>query len=320
MPMTHERQKTGFVETKEYKRFQEFCNDCRRNRYIGLCYGPPGIGKTLSARRYTLWDEIDVLPYSANSETRVSDNVLRANTIFYTAPVSNTPGIISKDLNRWRERLRVLSRSAKELMESTEVLLEDARRREQKEKEQFFGREDFRISSSFWDFPRSEPTVRQIVCGRYAKHQHIRDPTELIVIDEADRLKIQSLEQVRNIFDNDRIGLVLIGMPGLEKQLARYPQLYSRIGFVHEYGLLSSETTRALLHDTWLPDDIVLPDTAFTDEEGIAAIIRITQGNFRRLFMLLMQIARIMELNSEESVVTLEVVTAARAGLVIGLD
>jgi len=113
----------------------------------------------------------------------------------------------------------------------------------------------------------------------------------LIIVDEADRLKIQSLEQLRHIFDRGGIGLVLIGMPSLEKQLARYPQLYSRIGFIHEYGLLSTETARSLLHDRWLPADIKLPEKAFADEEGIAAIIRIAQGNFRRLFMLLMQIA-----------------------------
>jgi DNA transposition AAA+ family ATPase len=125
-----------------------------------------------------------------------------------------------------------------------------------------------------------------------------------------------SLEQVRAIFDAQEIGLILIGMPGLEKRLARYPQFYSRIGFVHEFRPLGAPEVRRLLEQHWAPTSVKLPEKPL-DPEAVAVIIRVTGGNFRLLNRLLTQIQRILEINTLKEV-TKAVVEAARESLVIG--
>jgi DNA transposition AAA+ family ATPase len=139
----------------------------------------------------------------------------------------------------------------------------------------------------------------------------------LVIIDEADRLKVSALEQVRDIFDKGGIGVVFIGMPGIEKRLSRYPQLYSRVGFVHAFRPLSAAQVRKLLQQKWVPSGVELPEEGVADEEALAAIIRVTGGNFRLLHRLLTQIARLVEINALQTV-TSEVVEAARESLVIG--
>lgn len=60
------------------------------------------------------------------------------------------------------------------------------------------------------------------------------------------------------------------------------------------------------------PDD-------FTDAQAIAAIERITRGNFRLLERLLPQIQRVLRIN-ELDVITNDVIEAARSTLVIGIS
>lgn len=201
-----------FIITQEYRRFAEFCKACRKERYIGLCYGPAGVGKTMSANHYAGWDSV----------------------------------------------------------------------------------------------------FKQIGLAY----------VELLIIDEAERLQARSLEQIREIYDShysiydglQRMGVIFIGMPGIEKRLIRFPQLYSRIGFAHVFRPLQHEEIESIIQTNC---KVTVNASDIMDQEAIAAMTRITNGNFRLINRLLRQSIRVMQVNGLPFI-SKEVVEAARECLVIG--
>jgi hypothetical protein len=224
---------SDFVVTHEHQRFAEFCDACRRYRYIGLCYGSPGVGKSLSAQHYANWFHLQA--YEPSTMTSVADfaTVAGSTTVFYTPDVVNAPRRIAQDIDIQRPQLRMLA---------VEAWLQEQRVQYQVRKQEEALMPPQRIASP----RRQNGNVVHIyeaatlpeadIAKTYAQQRAtMPDPTDLIIIDEADRLKTASLEQMRDIFDQSELGLVLIGMPGLEKRLSRYPQLYSRVGFVHAF-------------------------------------------------------------------------------------
>ena len=106
-------------------------------------------------------------------------------------------------------------------------------------------------------------------------------------------------------------------MPGFERRLARYPQLYSRIGFVHQYRPLDPED----IHPSWLTTGATSgsPSTPRneTDANAVLTIVRITRGNFRLIERLMTQVLRVMDINHLDTI-TPDVIEAARETLVIG--
>lgn len=232
------------------------------------------------------------------------------DTVFYTPDVVNAPGNISSGIRFARDTLRDLARRPLRL--ESEQRLEDIRLRDEEHHAELLTKHDWLREP----FPEPRPTYGEVAREYGIKDARIADPTTLILIDEADRLRMASLEQVRAIFDASEVGIVLIGMPGLEKRLARYAQFYSRIGFVHEFRPLGTAEIRRLLAQRWTPAGVNLPGQPWA-EEAIAAIVRISGGNFRLLNRLLTQMERILEINSLQDV-TKEVVEAARESLVIG--
>jgi DNA transposition AAA+ family ATPase len=303
----------AFVETREYRRFREFCDACRRYRYIGLCYGPPGVGKTLSARHYADWARVaSADPYAGRAAFR-SDEVPGNGCILYTAAVVNSPRRIEDDIARLRRKLRDLLLQAVRGEAGPAIAV--ARRALERERDRPFVCQDW-LTGKPERLRRAEAAASEAVDDLAARSRGVVDPTELMLVDEVDRLKMSGLEQLRALFDDGGIGLVLIGMPGLERRLTRYAQLYSRIGFVHEFRPLGAAEVRTLLSG-WRPPGVSLPEDLLADAEGVATIIRITGGNFRLLDRLLTQVGRILALTGLGAV-TRDVVEAAREVLVIG--
>jgi DNA transposition AAA+ family ATPase len=310
---------SDFVVTTEHRRFAEFCDACRRYRYIGLCYGSPGVGKTLSARRYANWANIEGSLPARDASTEALTALLESQTVFYTPPVVNTPAQVERDIRGLRSHLRAILVEDRERVQRAHLddLRQQEREAEEERQRRLFTEFDWYADPPPEGLKKPESRWVPLSIAYFHESQKIADPTTLVIIDEADRLKVSALEQVRDIFDKGGIGVVFIGMPGIEKRLSRCPQLYSRVGFVHAFRPLSAAHVRKRLQQKWVPSGVELPEEGVADEEALAAIIRVTGGNFRLLHRLITQIARFVEINALQTV-TREVVEAARESLVIG--
>ncbi len=175
------------------------------------------------------------------------------DTVLYTTEVVNTPARVQFEIRTTRERLkevalRPIQQKATETLDAIRVR-DEARRAEIMNKP----------GCSPCDRPAVDPTYFQTFERFQALKRAVPDPTTLILVDEADRLHMNSLEAIRSIFDDGGIGMVLIGMPGIEKRVARFPQFYSRIGFVHEFRPLDEAQMTNLLNERWLPAGVRLP-------------------------------------------------------------
>ncbi len=258
-----------FLATREHARFVEFAEACSHYRYIGVCHGRPGVGKTRSAREFSAFPDLQKYGALREISAPFGEQIARCRAVFSTIAVSNTPKTLDMGLG-----INVTKMGCARLTVaagSPEGVTFDAAR---------------------------------IACP-------------LVIIDEADRLSIKSLEHLRDLSDRQGFGLILMGMPGLEKRLARYAQLYSRIGFVHEFKQLTETEMRLLLATHASDFGITFDATQLDAIEAQAAVIRITRGNFRLMERLFAQMKRIMTLNRVEAV-SADIVQAARDCLVIG--
>jgi DNA transposition AAA+ family ATPase len=210
--------------TREYRRFVEFCNACQRECYIGLCDGPPGVGKTVSARHYAKCHLLEHRLPRDRPYLPLPPEVASCHTLFYTPEVGNTPRGTKEDIKEMRLMLnRFVEEAAHRL---------------------------------------GDPPMMGVP----------PDHCRLMVVDEADRLKMPGLEQFRDIYDRGAMGLVLIGLPGLEKRMSRFAQRYSRVGFAHEFRTLSAAEMQFILAHHWERFGLRLEHTDFQTVKPLPAL------------------------------------------------
>ena len=170
--------RNDFVETLEHRRFAEFCEATRRYAYIGLCYGTPGVGKTLSARHFCRAE----LAETYDLARRGPFYDIPLDTAFYTATVVNSPASVTHGISTVRDRLTSLARSP--LRSQARIALDTLKLRTQN----YHRARGQGIGTAAADRLSAPPDFLQSTLEWEAKARAVGDPTTLIVIDEADRL------------------------------------------------------------------------------------------------------------------------------------
>lgn len=117
--------------------------------------------------------------------------------------------------------------------------------------------------------------------------ERLRDSKRLLVMDEAENLPLRALELLRRLHDETDIGLVLSGMPRLIVNLrgkrGELVQLYSRVSIAVALG--------DTLPDAEL-DKIARAALPSADDETVAALVKESGGNTRRLNKLMLGVVR----------------------------
>lgn len=106
---------------------------------------------------------------------------------------------------------------------------------------------------------------------------HLRRGSRLIILDEADQLRVRTLEMVRTVYDDNNCGLILLGLPRIIDLMTKgtslrenLTQLYSRVGFKYEIKPPTKQEIRAIIkHRGYqLSEPLIKDIKAWMDDAG----------------------------------------------------
>ncbi len=114
---------------------------------------------------------------------------------------------------------------------------------------------------------------------------------EMLIIDEADRLKPKTFAEVRDIFDKLEIAVVLVGTDRLDAVIKRDEQVYNRFRACHRFGKLSGEDLKRTV-EIWERKVLNLPVASnLTSKTMLKTLGEATGGYIGVLDMILREAA-----------------------------
>jgi DNA transposition AAA+ family ATPase len=135
---------------------------------------------------------------------------------------------------------------------------------------------------------------------------------EVLIIDEADRLKPKTFADVRDIFDKLEISVVLVGTDRLDAVIKRDEQVYNRFRACHRFGKLSGAEFKTTV-DVWEQRVLKLPVASNLSSKEMLKLLGEATGGYIGLLDMLLREAAIRALRKglpKIDIATLKEVTA----------
>ncbi|BAY83111.1 hypothetical protein NIES267_25970 [Calothrix parasitica NIES-267] len=118
-----------------------------------------------------------------------------------------------------------------------------------------------------------------------------RCAVEMVIIDEADRLKPKTFAEVRDIFDKLQIPVILVGTDRLDAVIKRDEQVYNRFRACHRFGKLSGEDFKRTV-EIWEKQILKLPVASnLSSPKMLKILVDATGGYIGLLDMILREAA-----------------------------
>lgn len=132
---------------------------------------------------------------------------------------------------------------------------------------------------------------------------------ELIIINQAQRLSLLCLDAINDFRKKNKIGFVLLAVPGFDRKLKLYDQVGNDVALFHEYASPRSEELKQILELRW-SKEITVEDAAITVIEAV------TNSNIQRALNVQAEIERVRAINSCNTI-SPELVQAATSSLLL---